>query len=138
MLRSNWELWKRELLLLEQMNIPRCFKPDRFGNLQTTELYNFADPSVDGYGQYSCTLELWIVRCSIVVSKLILECTTCRKIRATTQEQKMADLPHDRLEPAPPFSYCGVDYFGRWYVKEGWRWERQIRTVRNILSAIVV
>ena len=31
----------------------------------------------------------------------------------------MADLPQDRLEPPPPFSYCGVDYFGPWYVKEG-------------------
>lgn len=31
----------------------------------------------------------------------------------------MADLPSDRLEPAPLFSYCGVDYFGPWYVREG-------------------
>ena len=31
----------------------------------------------------------------------------------------MADLPQNCLEPAPPFSYCGVDYFGPWYIKEG-------------------
>lgn len=31
----------------------------------------------------------------------------------------MAGLPSGRLEPAPPFSYCGVDYFGPWYVREG-------------------
>ena len=31
----------------------------------------------------------------------------------------MADLPVDRLEPSPPFSYCAVDYFGPWYIKEG-------------------
>lgn len=31
----------------------------------------------------------------------------------------MADLPEDRLEEAPPFTYCGVDYFGPWYIKEG-------------------
>ena len=30
----------------------------------------------------------------------------------------MADLPSDRLEPAPPFTYCGVDYFGPWYARE--------------------
>ena len=52
-LRSQWEQWRRELLLLEKMNIPRCFKPDGFGNLKTTELHNFSDASVDGYGQCS-------------------------------------------------------------------------------------
>ena len=31
----------------------------------------------------------------------------------------MADLPADRLTPTPPFTYCGVDSFGPWYVKEG-------------------
>ena len=33
----------------------------------------------------------------------------------------MADLPEDRLEPAPPFTFSAVDYFGPWYVKEGHR-----------------
>ncbi|XP_064641949.1 uncharacterized protein LOC135496518 [Lineus longissimus] len=31
----------------------------------------------------------------------------------------MADLPTDRLEPAPPFTHCGVDVFGPWTIKEG-------------------
>ena len=30
----------------------------------------------------------------------------------------MACLLEDRLEPAPPFSYCAVDYFGTFIVKE--------------------
>ena len=30
----------------------------------------------------------------------------------------MACLPEDRLEPAPPFSFCAVDYFGPFIVKE--------------------
>lgn len=33
----------------------------------------------------------------------------------------MADLPEDRVQSAPPFTYCAVDYFGPWYVKEGRR-----------------
>ena len=28
----------------------------------------------------------------------------------------MADLPKSRVEPAPPFTYCGVDFFGSWQV----------------------
>ena len=32
-----------------------------------------------------------------------------------------AYLPEDRVQSAPPFSYCAVDYFGPWYIKEGRR-----------------
>ncbi|KAK3709218.1 hypothetical protein QZH41_004582 [Actinostola sp. cb2023] len=42
-------------------------------------------------------------------------------LRGTTEQQKMADLPSDRLEPAPPFTYAAVDYFGPWIIKEGRR-----------------
>ena len=31
----------------------------------------------------------------------------------------MADVPEDRLEPSPPFTFSAVDYFGPWFVKEG-------------------
>ncbi|KAL7644271.1 UNVERIFIED_CONTAM: hypothetical protein RMT77_005098 [Armadillidium vulgare] len=31
----------------------------------------------------------------------------------------MADLPKDRLQESPAFTYCAVDYFGPWTVKNG-------------------
>ncbi|XP_055958550.1 uncharacterized protein LOC130013685 [Patella vulgata] len=61
----------------------------------------------------------WIIGCTSVVSSHILRCVICRKLLGRSQEQKMSDLPEDRLETAPPFSYCGMDCFGPWYVKEG-------------------
>ncbi len=31
----------------------------------------------------------------------------------------MANLPKDRVEPSPPFTFCGIDCFGPFIVKEG-------------------
>ena len=54
----------------------------------------------------------WIIGGGSAVSSHISKCVKCRKFRGAPQEQKMADLPEDRLKPAPPFTYSGVDYFG--------------------------
>ena len=61
----------------------------------------------------------WVIGCSAAVSSQISKCVECRRLRSSTQDQKMADLPTDRLEPSPPFTYCAVDFFGPWHIKEG-------------------
>ena len=40
----------------------------------------------------------WIMDGSSIVGHHISKCVTCRKLRAAPQQQKMADLPSDRLE----------------------------------------
>jgi hypothetical protein len=63
----------------------------------------------------------WILGLSAKVSSLIHKCIKCRKLRATSQQQKMGELPSDRLEAGPVFSYVAVDYFGPFHIREGRR-----------------
>lgn len=62
----------------------------------------------------------WLPRAGAAIRKLLNRCVPCRKQRAKVMQQKMADLPVDRLTPdEPPFSRVGVDYFGPIEVKRG-------------------
>lgn len=40
------------------------------------------------------------------------------KVERTAAEEKMANLPEDCVQPAPPFSYYAIDYFSHLYVKK--------------------
>ncbi|TWW54543.1 hypothetical protein D4764_0103490 [Takifugu flavidus] len=58
----------------------------------------------------------WMMGSKRLVSSIIYKCVTCRKLRGRLEEQKMADLPPDRLSPEPPFTTVGLDIFGPWAV----------------------
>ena len=58
----------------------------------------------------------WIIGEKRLVNRVIHECIPCRKVRGKLAYQKMADLPSERLTPAPPFTYVGLDVFGPWQV----------------------
>ena len=60
----------------------------------------------------------WIISLNSVVRYYILKCVICRRWRSKTENQKMADLPEDRTECVPPFTYCGVDYFGPFTIRQ--------------------
>ncbi|KAI7803965.1 hypothetical protein IRJ41_014094 [Triplophysa rosa] len=62
---------------------------------------------------------LWILGCSGMVSSHIFKCVKCRKYRRPAEEQRMGDLPQDRMETTPPFTYAGIDCFGPIYIKDG-------------------
>ncbi|KAI4871708.1 hypothetical protein NFI96_005782 [Prochilodus magdalenae] len=58
----------------------------------------------------------WIVGVRRIVNSIIHRCITCKRLRRKVTEQKMADLPADRLSTEPPFTYVGLDVFGPWTV----------------------
>ncbi|KAI2645807.1 Protein CASC3 [Labeo rohita] len=59
---------------------------------------------------------LWIVGGRRLISKVLSQCVTCRRLRGKVKEQQMSDLPAERLQVDPPFSYVGMDMFGPWEV----------------------
>jgi hypothetical protein len=61
----------------------------------------------------------WIIHGNSTVRRVLSSCFSCKRRQAKVGEQKMADLPHDRVNPsAPPFTCVGVDYFGPFIVRE--------------------
>ncbi len=62
----------------------------------------------------------WIINANSACRKVITECVVCRRFWGKIGEQKMADLPKERIMPdLPPFSNTCVDYFGPIDVKSG-------------------
>ena len=62
---------------------------------------------------------LWIVKLSGMVKSVIQKCVTCQRLRGKPVEQKMSDLPPDRLSTEPAFTNVGCDCFGPFMVKNG-------------------
>ena len=61
----------------------------------------------------------WITNCNRAVKSLIAKCIICRHLSRSICQQKMADLPRERLsQEPPPFTNCGIDMFGPILVKE--------------------
>lgn len=55
----------------------------------------------------------WIVKAGSTVRTVLSRCVSCRWRRGRECEQKMADLPEDRLAvEQQPFTSVGADYFG--------------------------
>ena len=60
-----------------------------------------------------------VINCNAAVRSIIPKCVRCKNLRCKLQQQQMADLHKDWISEEPPFSYCGIDMFGHFSVKEG-------------------
>ena len=66
-----------------------------------------------------CQAGYYIINGRSLISHIVSKCVVCRNLRGHTQNQKMADLPPERVTPANPFTYTEMDVFGPFYIKEG-------------------
>ena len=77
-----------------------------------------------GYGGRNLTLNeirvngFWIISANTAVRSFIHHCVTCRKLRGQFGLQKMADLPEERTDDAPPITHVWIDMFGPFMVTE--------------------
>ncbi|XP_053691129.1 uncharacterized protein LOC128739658 [Sabethes cyaneus] len=54
----------------------------------------------------------WPLSAKSLARSIVHKCITCFRSKPTVHEQLMADLPAERVTPAPPFLRVGVDYCG--------------------------
>ena len=64
--------WRKELPLLEKIEVERCYKPHYFGEVVSATLHNYSDASQEGYGQASYLRlidDKVNINCSLVMGK---------------------------------------------------------------------
>ena len=70
---KDWNKWKRQLQLLEELKINRRFKPSKFGKVIDCSLHHFSDASQNGYEQVSYLRPVdqkGMIHCGLVMTKL--------------------------------------------------------------------
>ena len=67
-----WKVWEKELPMLEDLSIPRCYYPNNFGRISNASLHCFSDASTTGYG-VACYLrsvnENGLINVALVMAK---------------------------------------------------------------------
>ena len=101
-----------------------CIPPDAKHQIILPKSRHISDLIIDHYHKLSghsgrqhilsmMRQKYWIVKANSTVRRVLTGCYSCRRCEAPFCEQKMADLPEERLVPdKPPFTIVGVDCFG--------------------------
>ena len=85
-----------------------------------------------------CSHGYWIINCTSAVKSVISKCVECRKLSGKICQQKMGNLPADRHSEEPPYTYCGVDMFGPFPVKDGGKIQKRYGAMFTCLSSRAV
>lgn len=77
----------------------------------------------------------WVIGGSKSVAKLIHRCVKCRRLRRPAEEQRMAELPKERVEVSAPFTYCGIDCFGPFITKKARKEQKRYGLIFTCLAS---
>ncbi|XP_062542374.1 uncharacterized protein LOC134210340 [Armigeres subalbatus] len=80
----------------------------------------------------------WPIAARSLARKVIHRCIKCFRARPKSSEQLMADLPAERVNPAPPFLRVGVDYCGPFYIQNPYRKGGSIKCFVAVFVCLVV
>ncbi|XP_064622573.1 uncharacterized protein LOC135484816 [Lineus longissimus] len=77
----------------------------------------------------------WIPQARQLVKRVLRDCIVCKVLHGKLGQQKMADLPPERVTPSKyPYQCLGVDVFGPFYVKRGRSQEKRYGCMFTCLS----
>ena len=79
----------------------------------------------------------WIIYCTSPLKSMISKCVDSRWFRGKVCPQEMDGLP-DRLIHNPPFTYCGIDMFGSFLVKDGRKQRKYYSAMFTCMSSRAV
>ena len=80
----------------------------------------------------------WIIKGHATVRRELNRCVVCRKVKGRQLQQRMADLPYERVADGDPaFTFTGVDCFGPFYATLG-RGRRQEKRHGVIFTCMTI
>ena len=93
-------------------------KTDHVTNLIVENYHLLSRHSVRKFVLSLAREKFWSINASSVIRRALSKCVDCRRHQGPVCEQKIADLPVDRLTPGrPPFTSVGIDCFGPFQVR---------------------
>ena len=98
-----------------------CILPKK--GVSNRRVIEWCHRNVKHLGRSSTTNEIrangyWLLSINTQVRSVIFKCFRCRSGRGLLGQQQMSPLPAVRISAEGPFTYCGVDMFGPFIVKE--------------------
>uniref|UniRef100_A0A182PWW3 Integrase_H2C2 domain-containing protein n=1 Tax=Anopheles epiroticus TaxID=199890 RepID=A0A182PWW3_9DIPT len=79
----------------------------------------------------------WPLRLRNLVRKVVHDCIKCFRVKPTTAEQLMGDLPPERVTPTLPFLKAGVDLCGPVFYRSGIRKTAPVKCYVTIFVCMV-